>query len=29
MMGSEKGDIIKEFFESLFQKYQKGLEEKM
>ena len=29
MMGSETDDIIGELFESLFQKYQEGLEESM
>ena len=29
MMGSKTNDIIKELFEFLLQKYQKGLKEKM
>ena len=29
MIGSETDDIIDEFFESLLQKYQEGLEESM
>ena len=29
MMGSETNNIIEEFFESLLQKYQEGLEESM
>ena len=29
MMGSETDEIIKELFESLLQKYQEGLEQKM
>ena len=29
MMGSETDEIIKEFFESLLQRYQEGLEELM
>ena len=29
MMGNETDEIIEELFESLFQKYQKGLEEQM
>ena len=29
LMGSERGDIIKELFESFLEKYQKKLEEKM
>ena len=29
MMGNETDDIIKDLFESLLQRYQEGLEEKM
>ena len=29
MMGNETGEIIEELFESLLQKYQEGLEEKV
>ena len=29
MIGSETKEIIEDFFESLLQKYQKGIEEKM